>query len=247
MPQLINTLKRSPSPAVLPPVVSTGAIDSVDEALIVIGGLSTTSKMPWYSWSTSAFECITGSKLRQIPGSTCSTCYALKGRYVFPNVKAAHARRRAALSHPQFEEAFVFALNTLYARGRRTYTRNDMLVPENRFRWFDSGDIDSVATLAKIVRIAEQTPQIDHWLPTREVAILKTWLAVHKQFPANLLVRISTPMIGDRFAKQPLGLPFSTVDRSDGDISVCPAPTQDNKCNDCRACWDGGNVSYNQH
>lgn len=244
MPTLIQTKvvkEKMPTPNNIPPPFT------LDEALVIIGGFSNVSKMPWYSWSTSAFDCVTGSKLRTVEGSTCSNCYALKNFYVMPNVKAAHARRRQALSHPRFVEAFVFALNTSFVRGRRTYEKDGMQVPENRFRWFDSGDIDSHATLAKIVSIVQQTPHIDHWLPTREIGIVKAYLAHFGEFPENLQVRISTPMIGERFGKPPMGLPFSTVGVTAKDIKACPAPTQGNECRNCRNCWENVNVDYAQH
>lgn len=194
---------------------------NIKEALIIIGGFSTPSKMPWYAWSISAKDCIVGSRLREIPGSTCSTCYALKGNYVFPNVVAAHRRRRAALEDPRFVDAFVFALTFYHAGGRRTYEKDGETVKENRFRWFDSGDLPDIETLEKINTIAERTPQIDHWLPTRELGFVGAFLRQQQKAP-NLLIRISTPMIGDRFRGQPLGLPFSTVDRVDGGYQRLP-------------------------
>lgn len=219
-----------------------------DEALTVIGGLSNTSKMPGYSWSTSASECLTGSKLRQIPGSTCSGCYAMKNFYIMDNVKAAHTRRRAALSHPEFVSAFIAALTMIYARTRGTYIDEDGNLQRNHhFRWFDSGDLDSLETLEKIVAISEATPQLKHWLPTREWRIVYQYLQKHKKFPGNLVVRMSTPMVGQRLPDRPMGLPFSTVDRPDTDIRACPAAQQDNKCGDCRTCWSDENVSYASH
>lgn len=219
-----------------------------DEALSIIGGLSNTSKMPGYSWSTSAFECITGSKLRQVPGSTCENCYATRGHYPFPNVQGAMRRRRLALSHPEFVPAFVFTLTDIYAKSRGTYTDSaGVLHRNNHFRWFDSGDLDSLETLEKIVAIANQTPQIQHWLPTREWRFVNQYLRKHGSFPPNLIVRMSTPMVGQRLPARPMGLPFSTVDYVDDEIRACPAPQQGNKCGDCRACWTPANISYAAH
>ena len=53
-----------------------------DAANKIVGGLSAPGKMPEGSFGLSARDCKTGSALRQIPGSVCSQCYALKGRYV---------------------------------------------------------------------------------------------------------------------------------------------------------------------
>ena len=49
------------------------------DALKLVGGLSKPSKMPGWAYGIPAKECKTGSKLRQVKGSTCEKCYALKG------------------------------------------------------------------------------------------------------------------------------------------------------------------------
>jgi hypothetical protein len=62
-----------------------------------IGGLSKTSKMPGPSWSISARECSTGGALRNVSGSVCSKCYALKGAYNWPGTVNALDRRLTIL------------------------------------------------------------------------------------------------------------------------------------------------------
>ena len=47
------------------------------EALEIVGGLSKPSKMPGWAYGLPAKECKTGSKLQNVPGSTCYDCYAL--------------------------------------------------------------------------------------------------------------------------------------------------------------------------
>ena len=54
-----------------------------------VGSLSAPSKMPCSGYSIPAQECNVGSRLVTIKGSTCSDCYALKKRYMFPNVQNA--------------------------------------------------------------------------------------------------------------------------------------------------------------
>ena len=63
------------------------------EAKEITGGLSKPNKMPGPAYNLPARACLTGQKLVKVPGSTCSGCYALKGRYRFPNVKDAMQRR----------------------------------------------------------------------------------------------------------------------------------------------------------
>jgi len=70
------------------------------EAEKITHTLSKPGKMPGPAYSISAKNCITGAKLAKVPGSVCSGCYALKGRYVFKNTKIAHAKRQASLDHP---------------------------------------------------------------------------------------------------------------------------------------------------
>ena len=62
----------------------------------ITGSLSKPSKMPGHAYGLPAQECKTGSKLAKVKGSTCSSCYALKGCYVFKVVKAAQYKRQAA-------------------------------------------------------------------------------------------------------------------------------------------------------
>lgn len=200
------------------------------DALRLIGGLSKPSKMPWWSWSISAESCITGSKLRQVEGSTCRSCYALKGCYVFPSVKNAHSRRREALDHPDFVDAFVIVLTRLAKNSRR----------EPVFRWFDAGDLPNFNTLLKICEIARRTPHIPHWLPTRELTIVRQLADI----PPNLTIRLSAPMVGQSITPLP-GTTWSGVDVAG--LAACPAPQQNNQCGDCRLCWSKEPVSYHLH
>ena len=216
------------------------------EALALIGGLSRPSKMPWWSWSISAHDCITGSKLREIEGSTCSSCYALKGNYNFPCVTVAHDRRKAALDDPRFVEAFVMVLDNLYARTRKVRADGRR---ENRFRWFDAGDLQSVKNLQQINDIALRTPMIIHWLPTREATIVRAFQRRHGAFAPNLVVRMSAAMVNVEPSSQPMGLPYSVVGcEGSTTVSRCPAlASQGNQCLECDRCWGSGNISYPLH
>ena len=51
----------------------------VKDAVKITGSMTRTKKMPGLSYSLPAWECITGAKLRKVPGSVCAGCYALKG------------------------------------------------------------------------------------------------------------------------------------------------------------------------
>jgi len=201
---------------------------NLKEAKAITGGLSTPSKMPGYAYNLPAQACITGAKLVKIPGSVCSGCYALKGRYRFPNVKEALNRRLKSLTDPRWIEA----MTTLVA----WYSRK---VPF--FRWHDSGDLQSVEHLKNIFEVCKLTPQVEHWIPTREAKFLPLNT---DSIPKNLIIRLS----GHKIDKPAAGFwPWTstvvTVEKS------CPAKEQDNQCKDCRACWDRGtaNIAYGLH
>ena len=211
--------------------------NTVKEAWAEVGGLSKPSKMPSYGYSLSAFKCKVGSKLRKVLNSTCANCYALKGRYVFQQTQDALDRRLEKVeNNPKWVDAMIYLILHYCTKTKV-------------FRWHDSGDLQSVQHLINIVNIAECTPNVRHWLPTREVGIVKEYKKLFGDFPSNLVVRISATMVN--------GVPHkfhehsSTVATSN-DLAIghlCPAPKQENKCGDCRACWDINikNVTYLEH
>lgn len=201
-----------------------------------VGGLSEPSKMPCYGYSIPAKRCKIGSKLRKVAGSTCKFCYALKGRYVFPNVLAAMERRYESLDKPEWVN-YMAVLISHY--GKKS----------GYFRWHDSGDIQSVEHLRKIVQVCLMTPDIQHWIPTREYRIVKDFLAAGHSIPDNLTIRLSGHMIDGPLAPDIPGTVKSAVHRNEPQGHVCVAPKQEGECRSCRACWsrDVELVSYHVH
>ena len=209
-------------------------ITTVVETKEIMISLGRAGKMPCPTYNTPASLCVTGSKLRKTKGTTCHGCYAMKGNYLFPSVKEGLTKRFHAFLHPRFVEAMTFMIKRYSAKS-------------GYFRWFDSGDLKDMAMLEKIVMICQQTPEIEHWLPTREVKVVSDYLKIYKQFPDNLTVRVSSPMIDGK----PLNFDYtSTVHHKEKAMGHdCPARFQDNECRDCRACWskEVKNVSYHKH
>ena len=210
------------------------------EAWELVGGLSDTSKMPELSWSTPAEECNVGGRLRLIAGSTCSSCYAMKGRYPTPTVQRAMYRRLECWNRnqgPVFQGAMAQLTTALVLEY---------------FRWFDSGDLADIGMLVDIVEIAKRTPQIRYWLPTRELAIVTEYLDVTAEpFPDNLTVRISAPMINSPFPDR-FKLPHSSVftdEREPTAGTICRAYQNNGECGECRHCWDRNvkHVTYLKH
>lgn len=198
-----------------------------DELKQITGGLSKPSKMPGFSYNLPATKCITGAKLVKIPGSVCSGCYALKGRYRFPNVKDAMQRRLDSINHPLWVMAMAASIED---------TKTEF------FRWHDSGDLQSLDHLKKIFEVCKLTPKIQHWLPTREASIIGCIQA--DEVPKNLIIRLSAHKVD---GKASTFWPWtSTVVTSE---KTCPAAEQENKCKDCRACWDRTipNIAYGKH
>ena len=180
------------------------------EASKITGGLSAPGKMPEGSYNLPATACQTGQLLAKVKGTACSGCYALKGRYRFPNVKDALDRRLKSLTHPRWVEAMAVLI-----KGKK------------HFRWHDSGDIQSVDHLKKIFEVCLKTPATLHWLPTQERKYLPLG-----SYPKNLVIRLSNAK--NNTTPGQAWTHWSTVVDSGGD---CPASKQDNKCGTCRRCW----------
>jgi hypothetical protein len=203
-------------------------IKTLKQAEGIAHTLSKTSKMPCLSWSIPASRCNVGSKLAQVEGSTCSNCYACKGSYAWSTTQEALEKRYHAIFNPQWVEAMAKLIS---ARSR------------DYFRWFDSGDIQGLVHLEKIVAVCNLTPETRHWLPTREFGVVREYLKKYGEFPDNLTVRLSAhfvdkpiPSMGETLDT----LPKSTVSTSEPPKGAvrCPSGSQGNKCLDCRHCWD---------
>ena len=197
-----------------------------EKALFIIGGsLSKPSKMPGWSIGLPAKECKTGHKLRDVKGSVCYDCYALKGCYEFKVVQQAQYRRLAAIKDPQWVEAMAHLINSKRPRV---------------FRWHDSGDVQDLEHLQKIYEVCRLTPSKRHWMPTREA-----WIKDHLQDkPANLVIRLSSPMVDQGPVSS---WPNTSTVVTSG--ASCPAPKQNNECGTCRNCWNPEikNISYGIH
>ena len=210
---------------------------NVKTALAEVGGLGKPSKMPTFSYNLPAEECNVGSKLRLVKGSVCSLCYALKGRYMFPNVQNALYKRLDLMrNNPNWISAMAWLINWY---GKKT----------SYFRWHDSGDVQDMEHLKKIVKVVKLTPTVKHWLPTREAKIVKEYTKEYGDFPSNLIVRVSATMIDGKPHKFHIHTSTVVSESKKAVDWVCPSNQQDNECKDCRACWDKDvkDVAYIQH
>jgi hypothetical protein len=208
-------------------------IQTIRQANEITGGLSRPSKMPCPSFSIPAQECKTGAKLVNVKGSVCHGCYAMKGNY----------KRFAKTITPKLYERFNKLSNDQWVDGM-VYLINKRCI-NGYFRWHDSGDIQSIEHLNNIVEVCKLTPNIKHWIPTREYKIVKQYTDKNGSFPDNLTVRLSAHMIEGK-APNIANLPTSEVSANGYN---CPSYKQGNKCLDCRKCWNPSikNITYKLH
>jgi hypothetical protein len=198
--------------------------------------LSKAGKMPCESFSLPAQACKTGSKLAQVKGSVCHGCYALKGNYRFPSVKAPREHNLALLDDLESWQAnMIMTIKVSNASGF--------------FRWHDSGDVQNYPHLLAIINIARELPSIRFWLPTKEKAFLSQLKRDGVTMPDNLTIRLSMAMI-DQAPSNSAWTLTSTVHQNSAPFGTeCAAYTQGGKCLTCRKCWDNSidNISYPKH
>ena len=155
----------------------------------------------------------------------------MKGNYTrFPAIREAQYKRLKAIRHPLWVQAMTAKINS-EAVSKHKY-----------FRWHDAGDVQDLKHLAKIFEICRRTPDIKHWMPTRE-AWTKKWI---ERAPSNLVIRFSGTMIDQPPVKSWQWT--STVSTTPGS-RTCPAPDQGGQCKDCRNCWNKEikNIQYGKH
>ena len=220
------------------------------------GGLTQVSKMPEYTYNLPAHECNIGAELVNVEGSVCHGCYALKGlfaRYA-KTINPAQYARLESLQNDDWSDAMAFLINHY---------------SHKYFRWHSSGDIQDLNHLIKICHVAFNTPDVFHWLPTREYKVVNEYIEIVGNIPANLNIRLSAHMVNQSIPVVPAQLTSSSVYSVDGQEYelfpiyqepskswICPAQDQGNKCDgrseggmNCRACWDRTvkEVTYHKH
>lgn len=219
------------------------------DAAGIAGSLGQPSKMPGAAYGLDAFQCRAGGRLVDDPESTCHGCYARKNFYrSWRPAIVARERREAGIRHPYWVEAMISLITDYVDRGG-----------EPAFRWHDSGDLHGPWHLEAICAVAEATPHVRQWLPTREYDDVVAYLAIGGIIPPNLIVRLSAHYVS-RIAQVPEAirhLTTSTTHRAGeapplqqkGAIVCHAIDSPVNMCRKCRACWDPRvtNVSYRMH
>jgi hypothetical protein len=187
--------------------------------------ISITSKLDGIrSWSLQALDTCPGSL--ESPGvlvDACKGCYATTGNYVFANVKAPREHNRLDWQRLDWTDDMVQALDA-----------------DRYFRWFDSGDMYTLALAEKILDVMQRTPWVKHWLPTRMHKFPKFAMVLQAmQALPNVMVRPSSDSIVGVFLPGVHGSVIVPDARVNPDmVTLCQAYEHDGKCNGCRACYD---------
>jgi len=211
--------------------------------------LSSPSKMPGYSFGLPAHRACPRAN-----GTICDGCYASRGAYSWSNVARAYEARftwvRECMKTSEGRAEFmrVMVREIAWATRQQPY-----------FRIHDSGDFFSPTYVACWLEIARALPDVRFWAPTRayqqptragfvilgqDDAILGTLRAM-AALP-NVTIRPSALNFGD---DAPVVDGLAAGSTADGAGFQCPAPSQENQCGDCRACWNNKaeSVSYRKH
>ena len=216
------------------------------ESVYNIGGISQTSKMPCLSFNLSAFFCNVGGKLVNIKDSVCNGCYAMKGFYGM--MKKQHTKNHFRKMN-KFNNTKLWILS--FSDYLNNHYKTTSKIDGNYFRWFDSGDIQSYRMLLAIVEICRNTPQIKHWIPTKEYSLIRRYLKEYDDFPSNMCVRVSSPMIDVvmRGFKNTSSVIKTGKPVAARNHKICMAAEQNNECKECRLCWNTSikNITYKYH
>ena len=98
-----------------------------------------------------------------------------------------------------------------------------------------------------ILEICKLTPDIKHWIPSKEYKMWRQVLKIQK-LPDNVVLRISSPNIDQEPLKGFNNT--STVHKNKKAFGLeCIAYKQDGKCLECKACYNSKvkNISYPLH
>lgn len=187
--------------------------------------ISVTSKLDGIrSWSLQALDTCPGSIAA--PGElvdACKGCYATTGNYRFENVKAPRRHNKEDWQRLAWSDDMTTELDK-----------------DRFFRWFDSGDIYTLALAEKILEVMKRTPWVSHWLPTRMHKFPKfRQVLAEMQALKNVSVRFSSDSITGDYMKGLHGsVIIPTADNLKRGMTLCKAYENEGKCSGCRACYD---------
>ena len=209
-------------------------------------GLSKNMKMPdWTLAIPARSTCPRGGKLAKVEPRTltsgiivetvCNGCYAVKGHDGMQPAITAKARRVSVIE-------LALVSETIRALWVKAFVM--CLSKSKYFRWHSAGDLFSAAYVQLILDCITLTPQVTHWIPTKEPILCKPLQGL-----VNATVRLSDDFV-DQLSNKFKGLTSGVHNLSDGRGQACPASEKlQDGCQECRACWsmDVPHVSYRKH
>lgn len=180
----------------------------------------------------------------------CKSCYATKGMYRFPVVKNVREHNSEDYKRDEWVDEMIKEVSKF-----------------DYFRWFDSGDIESVELALKIRSVVRGTPKVAHWLPTRSDKIVSISrvlsssstsvegkIGVPFKFLSNVVIRPSADHIGlnntEREGVNSFVIkPEDMFEAKKQGIHVCPVGVNPNQksCDTCTACYTDQAVAYVLH
>lgn len=186
--------------------------------------ISITSKLDGIrSWSLQAIDTCPGSI--GAPGElvdACKGCYATTGNYRYPNVKAPREHNKTDWQRVDWVDDMVAELDS-----------------DRYFRWFDSGDMYTLALAEKMLEVMTRTPWVKHWLPTRMHKFPKFRdVLARMQALDNVSVRFSSDSVTGDYIPGTHGSVIVPDASFKTPAQLCRAYEHGGKCNKCRACWD---------
>lgn len=186
--------------------------------------ISITSKLDGIrSWSLQAIDTCPGSVAS--PGElvdACKGCYATTGNYRYPNVKAPREFNKTDWQRLEWVDDMVAEIEK-----------------DRFFRWFDSGDVYSLALAEKMLEVMQRTPWCKHWLPTRMYKFPKFRdVLTRMQALPNVSVRFSSDSVMGEYIPGTNGSVIVPDASFKTKAQLCKAYEHEGKCNKCRACWD---------
>lgn len=207
-------------------------------ALIGADISNSNTKMPGTSYGLSAQACITGRKLAKISGSVCESCYWDRIEKFKPSVNLGSAKRTTAINWLIANNYQPLLIKALTARIRAK------LGDEIYHRWHDGGDLQSYEHYLLLIELARQMPDVNFWLPTKELKIINQFKG---ELPNNFSVRLSAPKVDSQLKGIPIN--SSSVWTVQPLGVNCPAQGNQGKCGTCRNCWNTSikTISYHKH
>lgn len=185
--------------------------------------LSVTSKLDGIpSWSLEAIDTCPGAAEGGELVEVCRGCYARFGHYAMPTVKDARRYNKQDWQRPEWVSDMVAEL--------RNY---------RYFRWFDSGDMYHIDLAQKILAVMQQTPWVQHWIPTRMHKFAKfAPVITQMQQLDNVVVRASADTVGGQVDAPHSSMVASSLKTVPEGVKPCLAYLNGGRCSGCRACWD---------